>query len=350
MALYQDPAADRPRPSLVRDLLRIPAKVDNHQIENQATCVLGWLVDRSPVFARELIAMFVGDAVTVVEPIGARTWLSLPKPGGGAVFPDLSIDCAEASLQLLVEVKVGSEFHAYDTGVLQPDYYRWAWSQPIPGPKAEHRAVGTLTRAGGPTPVDLATLRACDVTWSQVRDRLSDLVANDALAPAVALVADSFLEAIAAQIAVDPPDPSTLKGWLAGHRDDVHAVANEVADLTAADGIKSTSGREFVGRRVCYSDVLGKPLFARVYAAPAGSGLTLAGWPDAIIVGIERDADGTLDPELSHAFQAAGFLRVKDTAGFWLHRQYWPLDDSRVTASAIAQALGSTGLIGRGVE
>jgi hypothetical protein len=94
MGLYQDPIKARPRPSLIRDLLTIPAKVDNHQIENQATCVLAWLVDQSPVLARDLVEVFVGNAIDVVEPIGARTWLSVPKPDGGAVFPDLSIDGA----------------------------------------------------------------------------------------------------------------------------------------------------------------------------------------------------------------------------------------------------------------
>jgi hypothetical protein len=349
MALYRDPAAaHRPRPSIVRDLLRIPAKIDNHQIENQATCVLGWLVDRSPVFARELVALFVGDAVEVVEPIGARTWISLAKPGGGAVFPDLSIEAAAASLQLLVEVKVGSEFAVYEDGTLQPDYYRQRWLELPPGPEAAARAVGTLTRPGGTTPVDLARLRARDVTWSQVRDLLRDVLDAGALDASVALVAESFLEALVTQIAVDPPDPATLAGWLAAHRDEAYEVANGVASLLRADGVTTTSGRAFVGRRVRFDDVAGAPLFARVYAAKAGSGLTLAGWPDAIIVGIERDANGALDQPTSLLVEEAGFLRVKDTDGFWLHRQFWPLDDEpSVIANGIAEALRATGLLPR---
>src|SRR3954449_12698847 len=130
--LYQPPDKPRLRPSLVKDLFVIPAKSTNHQIENQATAVLAWLIDRSPEFARRCLELFVGPDHVPHGPVGARTWVTLPKPGGGAVFPDLSIDATEPSFQVLVEVKIGSEFHEYPTpdgtSISQPDFYRWAWS------------------------------------------------------------------------------------------------------------------------------------------------------------------------------------------------------------------------------
>src|SRR4051812_9353662 len=129
-----------------------------------------------------------------------------------------------------------------------------------------------------------------------------------ALEPGVALVAASFHESLTTQIAVEPPDPATLAGWLEAHRPVVHAVAAALTTLLPGAVAKSASGSEFVARRLRLPEVAGAPLFIRFYASPAGSGLTLPGWPDGLIVGIERDPNGTLEPPTAHAFEDAGFL------------------------------------------
>src|SRR4051794_38878824 len=182
MGLYQDPAAPRPRPSLVRDLFTLPTKPTLHPLENQATAVLAWLADRSKAFAAELVSLFLGASVEIAHPIGARAWVSLPQPGGVAVFPDLSLDGPAKRFQLLIEVKVGSDFHVYPmpdgSALSQPDYYRYAWAQLPAGSEAEVRAVGTLTRPGGDTPVAPADLKARDVTWAQVRDTLGQMLSD----------------------------------------------------------------------------------------------------------------------------------------------------------------------------
>src|SRR3954465_2143481 len=104
MALYQDPAQPRLRPSLVEDLLALPATTKHHPLENQSTAVLAWLADRSALFAPRLVACFLGHPVDKGIVIGARTQIPMEQPGGGAVFPDLSLDGSNRAFQLLVEV------------------------------------------------------------------------------------------------------------------------------------------------------------------------------------------------------------------------------------------------------
>src|SRR3954453_5509351 len=99
MALYEDPLGHRSRPTLIPALMSIPASASMHQHENQATAALAWLAERSPPFARRLAALFIGDDQATQEcaVLGARAHtLSLPRPGGGAVFPDMSIDGRDA--------------------------------------------------------------------------------------------------------------------------------------------------------------------------------------------------------------------------------------------------------------
>jgi hypothetical protein len=85
-------------------------------------------------FARRLAQLFMGfDEPAASSPlIGARTQLSLTRPSGGTVFPDLSLDGAQRAFQVLVEVKVGSEFgvHRDVQGqlVLQQEAYRQTWA------------------------------------------------------------------------------------------------------------------------------------------------------------------------------------------------------------------------------
>lgn len=147
MSPYRDPSFPRTRPSLVRDLLGLTATTAHHALEDQATTVLAWLIDRSPVIARSVLRLFLGPVGDVEGTIGAETQVSLPKPGGGALRPDLSICVSDRAPQLLVEVKVASELAVYsEFDSLQQDaVYRHLWRSPSPA-DAEVRAVGTLTR------------------------------------------------------------------------------------------------------------------------------------------------------------------------------------------------------------
>ncbi len=86
-------------------------------------------------------------------------------------------------------------------------------------------------------------------------------------------------------------------------------------------------------------------MFLRIYLAAAGSRLNLPGTPNCIIVGIERDADGTLEGELSARVTPAGYVSQKDLASFRLHRRAFLVEDA-TTESLVAQisdSLASTG-------
>ena len=170
--------------------------------------------------------------------------------------------------------------------------YRWAWTA-LAGPHAEVRAVGTLTRPGGQTALEPADLQARDVTWSQVRDLIQRLLDESAFAPETRLVAGSFLRAIKARIAVDPPNPTELAAWLNAHAPVVTQIASDLRDRITGATLKKAGGAGFIGHRVHIPDVLGSELRLRVYASPAGAALNLVGEPDSLIVGIERDTDGT---------------------------------------------------------
>ncbi len=80
MTLYQDPDGPRHRPSLIEDLVKLPTKATNQPLENQSTATLAWLIDRSSVFAREFVALFMGAEPLPDGTIGARGWVPLRMP------------------------------------------------------------------------------------------------------------------------------------------------------------------------------------------------------------------------------------------------------------------------------
>jgi hypothetical protein len=351
MAFYQDPDKPRHRPSLIADLFKLPTKPGLHPLENQATATLAWLIDRSPAFAREIVELFLGPGSAPQGTIGARTWVSLPNPGGTFVFPDLCIEAADGQLQLLVEVKVASALAQIpgSDGVIrsQEAHYRWAWTT-LTGPHAHLRAVGTLTRAGGSTEIQPSALEARDATWSKVRDLIRNLLIESAFGPETSLVAESFLRAINARIAVDPPTPDKLATWKLEHAAIVSEIATDLRDRVPGARLTKAKGAEFIGHRVHLPDVLGSELRLRVYGSPASTKQNLIGEPDSVIVGIERDAGGTLEAPASDIFAEAGFLKERDVIGGVMHRRAWPMEDAladpAATASSIWQMLATTNI------
>ena len=348
MAFYQDPDKPRHRPSLIEDLFKLPTKPGLHPLENQSTATLAWLIDRSPVFAHEFVELFLGPGSAPDATLGARTWVTLPNPDGGKLFPDLCIEAADRHLQLLVEVKVASALaqKLCSDGVTrsQEVHYRWAWTAHAES-RAAVCAVGTLTRAGGTTALYPGELRASDVTWSEVRDLIERLLAESGFGPETALVALSFVKAIKARIAVDPPSPAALSAWLAAHAEVATQIAAYLRDRMPGATVKKIGrdGAAFTGHRVLIPDVLGSKLRLRVYASPANTAQNLIGEPDALIVGIERDTNGTLEAPASDIFAEAGFLKEKDVVGDTMHRRSWPMED--VIADPTATAASIWGLL-----
>jgi hypothetical protein len=323
--------------------MSVPATVVQHQQENQATTVLAWLADQSLPLARALAQLFLAEKepAASVDAIGARTQVSLHRPTGGTVFPDLSIDGSGRAFQILVEVKIGAEFHSYVDAsgqqIPQQELYRQIWSALPAGTEAKVRAVSTLTRLGSTAPPDLNTLRGREVSWIEVGERLAELICAGAVDASVRPVAKSFVRAIETRIAPQKVDPEEVQRFLGLHRPLVDSIVSTVIDQLGAVAAPGGSGSDYVGARAQLTDTAGEPLFLRVYATPAGGRLNVAGWSDAVIAVLERISDGTLDPPSREAATAAGFHKLRDLDGYYMHRAIWASDGA--TASQIAAEL-----------
>lgn len=350
MSLYHDPSLPYLRPSLIGDLLSIPATKQQHQLENQTTTVLAWLVDQCPAIANAVLRLFLGEHAPSDGAVGARTQLSLPKPNGGVLYPDLSICVSDKALQLLVEVKVDSVMAVYPElgGRSQPDAYRLLWEKPSPG-DARVRAVGTLTRDGAEATPDPDALMARDVSWRELRDAIASILEAGGIAAGARSVAESFVVAIDERIAPVPPTKEKQDAFFAAHQKLLNAVASNIAHEIPGIGTrKKIRGEAYFGWRMPLPDPNSAPLFLRLYLSPAGTRLNLPGAPDALIAAPERDPDGTLEKRASDAAQAAGFLKTKDLDKYWLHRRVWPVEglDAEQAAAEIADALKRSVLAG----
>lgn len=351
MTLYHDPDLTYGRPTLIGDLLGVPATTKNHQLENQATSVLAWLIDRSPTIARAVLRLFLGEHPPDTEAaIAARTQLSLPKPDGGALRPDLSICVAGRALQLLIEVKVDSTYATYDEfgGLPQDTVYRDLWRPLVTG-EAAVRAVGTLTRTGCPKrTADPNLLIARDVTWRELRDTLDHLRTHDLIDPACELVAESFIAAIEDRIAPEPPADDLQQPFFRTHQPVLDKVKDAITERVSGTGApKQIRGTWYFGWRIPLPSANDAPLFLRLYLAAQNTRLNLPRAPDSLIAAPERDADGTIDKPDRGAVEAAGFPVTKSITGDTLHRHLWPLAslDPQTVANQIVAMLRKTGLL-----
>lgn len=337
VTVFHDPLLPHGRPSLISDLLTVPATPGQHQLENQATTVLAWLVDRSPAFADAFVRLFLGDGPEAGEPVAARTQVSLPKPGGGALRPDLSVCVGDRHIQLLVEVKVDAAMSTYSEleGVDQVEAYRILWARLSDG-EAEVRAVGALTRTGSRTVVDMGSMVAREVSWRELRDEIDQMLVDDALEPPVAQVAASLVEAIDTRIAPRALTEAELLAFYQQHHPVLDEIRTRICDaLDRAGPARRIKGEAYDGWRVPVGRVDGEPMFLRLYIAPAYSRLNLKGAPDALIVGPERDSGGTLGPDERHRADAVGFPAVKDVSGGLMHRRLWKL--RRIDPAAVTE-------------
>lgn len=288
MTLYQDPTAPgRIRPNLMAELLGQPAWEQHHQLENQASIVLAWLIDRSPVIARRLIDLWLEDPdLPAGSAIGARDQVSFPSKRR----PDISIDVGDRALQLLIEVKVGAQL-ADHSGVPQDQAYRDEWQEMTVG-EAEVRAVGTLTRDPEaydlPNKVSLPDFRARDVSWSELKSALLDVVNGDEVDSALAVVVRSFCDAIDLHIDVATVDEESLPAFLDTARPLVQDIASDIgARLGTAPSI--AHGAQFAGAKLAYEALDGKPVVIRIVAGVAGGVMTPVGAGPTLLVGVGRD-------------------------------------------------------------
>lgn len=328
-----------------------PTKAGQHPLENQCTEVLAWLIDQSPEFARAFVRLFMPAAVVdSADLIGARTQLSLPALATtGVLRPDLSVEGSKRTFHLLVEVKVGSIFSEYkheDAVVLQPDVYVAAWQAADEPHPARIRVVGTLTRDGGPGPrSDGDPMRGPDVSWTAVRDTLSDLLDVGALPESVRLVAASFQSALDGRVVKPPVPPAEeLTRWLDARRD---LVVNVLAALRARISTASapTSVRrsaQFVGGYLPFMASDSTRIAAWVFVTPAGGVCNRPGIPDAICIAPVMDSQGPVTGVLATMAAAGGFEPGKDYGGYPGPRRYFELsrldeiEDAEARAASVA--------------
>ena len=180
------------------------------------------------------------------------------------------------------------------------------------------------------------------MSWRDLRDVIDAVGADGDIEPGARLVAESFLAAIDARIAPVHPSKVEQAAFFAATSGLLNGVAAEVGRRISGHGpAKQIHGEAYVGWRIPLPDPNNKPLFLRLYLSPAGTRLNLPGAPDALIAAPERDPNGALEKPAADRVEAAGFLKTRDLAGYWLHRRVWPVDelDANHAATEIVQAL-----------
>jgi hypothetical protein len=207
--VYIDPSSKHQRLSLIGELTKLPSRPAQVLAEDQMTAALAWLADHSEQLARALGELFLEDddeeareALRRSTAVGADVQLRLPSVGAGFLWADLSVAGADREFQLLVEVKLGSDFHQYVVPALgetlaQPDAYLHAWRACNAAHEAKVRRLGTLT-LDGKAPSGNDPWRGRDVTWADVHKLLADVTGE--LSPDVLLVARDLRDHLSARV------------------------------------------------------------------------------------------------------------------------------------------------------
>lgn len=300
---YVDPtSAAWHAPSLVTGLMKNPATEKQTPLERQLTVVVAWLAHHSEEFARALLRRFFdgdAEALAAIRPdglqIGARTWGTLRPVNEvtGHLYPDITITGSDRAFELIIEMKVDAGVHPsgeFDGRTLyQPDAYAYSWAHNYDASKeAIVRRVGTLTRDGAgvkPWP-DLASWRAADVRWSDVRDDLHALLDEGEIEDAVLTVAqevedaiDDFVLATAvpdieAKLAALPPELTWGHGVLV-------LLGPSLAEALSGGKLKRfTLGKThvYVGCNVYFTTAEGERCLW-LHVSPAEGGYSVPEWP-----------------------------------------------------------------------
>jgi hypothetical protein len=338
MTIYQDPALPgRVRPGLVSELLGQPAWEQHHQLENQASIVLAWLIDRSPAIGRRILDLWLEDhEIPADAVIGARDQVVLPSK----LRPDISIDVSGRLLQLLIEVKVGAEFAEHD-GRLQDEAYRVEWKEMDEG-EAEVRAVGTLTRDAldRPDTVDLPALRARDVEWSELKTALQDVIESGALDASIADITASLCEAIDLHIDIASIDVEGLPAFLARAQPLVEQLSASAGQLLGA-APSIAHGAHYAGAKLSYLGIDGGPVVVRIVAGAKGGAMTPLGAGETLLIGVGRDHSILLKGDDREKALGAGLGLVK-TLHYTFTALRFAFDEAERNPSAVTAQLVST--------
>jgi hypothetical protein len=240
--------------------MRFPASLTLIPQENQFTEALAWLVDRSHVFSRSLVELFLqeGDAL------------------------------------------------------MQPDAYIAAWRQCLPELEATVRRVGTLTRGfefAGPSDA----MRARDVCWHEISELLAAEGAKDTLEPQVRQVAEDYREVINERVLGmgDLPPPGEVAALLAWGRKVLGSFAKELPVRVRAKPGMTTQKEDFCAQTFRVTSPAAESTQLWIAFTPRGARYNTFGMPDAVHVRIE-------DPKKPDPLRvlAGGFEVGQDLKGY----------------------------------
>jgi hypothetical protein len=333
-----------PAVSLVGELARRPSTTKVVPQEDQLTIVLGWLCDRSELIARGVAGAFLkGDraglkALDATHSLRAQVQVALPALGrGGPLRADLSISGSDQRLQLLVEVKLGSDFQAYPIArvkvVSQPDAYVAAWAQCDPDGEARVRRVGTLRLDGDAPPrVQRAgeaarrgqPLRAKDLRWDEIHALLGGWLASKELASEVRAVAADLHEHLGARVIKPRPASEELMQWGVDY---CRALAKRLTDDVSGARLGSfrlNRENEYAGGYL--NGVRGPHETTAqfwIVLTPKATSYNVPGWPDVVQLALMQGYNADSEQSLL----AAGFEDAIDRKGYRLLRVALPLED-----------------------
>ena len=344
MIVYREPkrSAVNDR-GLIAGLMRAPTSAAVRPEENQFSEALAWVLRRVPGLARHFALLFISagteaeQAIISAAEIGVDTRVTARGPSGEVLYPDLSLCGSNRSFQLLVEVKVGTDFAEYElpdgSRVSQPVIYAHALEADPPEVGALLRRVGTLSREPDKAPSDRHPLRCRDVGWSEVRELIRFVQAPCDISGVVR----ELIEAIDARILPTPPPDDQVNALL----DWSQTVLPRVLRALALRAGGTTTGTARGGQRypyrggyVDYPGPGGVGLRMWLYVSPSGVGYSLPGEPDAVY--LQPDQEGKAGAELQGQI-AHGFQWERDIAGLDAWRMWVTAEDVRAAGAVAAQ-------------
>jgi hypothetical protein len=338
--VYIDPSSKRQRLSLMGELTKLPSRPAHVPAEDQMTAALAWLADHSEQLARALCELFLEpadeearEALGRATSTGADVQLRLPRVGAGFLWVDLSLTGADREFQLLVEVKLGSDFHQYAIPALgatlaQPDAYLHAWRSCDDAHEAKVRRLGTLTldgkapRAGDPW-------RARDVTWADIHKLLDDVTGE--LSPDVELVARDLRDHLAARVLPPVLAPGFLERGGKLTRGVCERLRSRVSEGKVSGNFAPNERFHYAGGYLRFTSPEQTREKLWFVVTPAGGDYNVPGAPASIqMASVFEDP---LTPAAKARLISAGFTETKDKIGYRLVRAALPLEELEVEAT-----------------
>jgi hypothetical protein len=348
--VYIDPHSKHQRLSLSGELTKLPSRPAQVPAEDQMTAALAWLADHSEKLARALCDLFLErddeearDALSRSTSVGADVQLRLPSIGAGFLWADLSLAGADRALKMLVEVKLGSEFHQYAIPALgktlaQPDAYLHAWRSCDEAHEAKVRRLATLT-LDGVAPRAEDPWRARDVTWGDIHKLLHEITGE--LSPQVEFVARDLRNHLASRVLPPVLSPGFLERGGKLTRGVCERLQARVSEGKLSGNFAANERFHYAGGYLQFTSPEQTREKLWFVVTPAGGDYNVPGAPAGIqMASVYEDP---LTPAAKARLISAGFTETKDKIGYRLVRAALPLDEIEVETTLADQiAVAST--------